>query len=486
MIIECRNEVITISGNGGDFFSQSPAAVANPSTYTFTLLPKTQGSIIPTKDAMPDFKKPYLASIVILLFLIRLGASQHFDGGDTSSTTNDPNTDQTPFNILKKLLEKKRSSSTQGSPKHNITSGVELDDIVTTRFRKEMAMLFSWLPESNQCNIFVTVSKKTQCSVPNIIELLFSLTEMKHNVNVSCPVANTIKVKTCSQANRTFVGDIFCDELLKVFASLPSSFKCHIINTIALAYNPKGRRHLANKYLSLQLSVSQAQTAVASIFPTVSLPLTCANMEMNHLIPSTPPVNITVNLTSADKETWLKALMKKGPEVFKTFLEYEKMIKDKGQVLSPASTEKYLADNEELINSTQLFTVGIDGGSKIFSVLFRLKVKWKQSNRLREMKSTYKIVQALSAKNHKELRTIFNANIISISLSGERSNITKTPPKSNKWSLQQFSDGKDLFPAYLSQYYKQLGKPARCFVVYFISLKIKKSQLEVEMFLCFI
>lgn len=366
-----------------------------------------------------------------------------------------------------------KRTSTQESPKYNITSGVELHNIVNTRFRTEMATLFSWLPESDKCNILVAVSKTTQCTVSDIIELLFSLTEMKHNINVSCPVKDRTKLKLCSQANRTFIGETFCNELLNVFKLLPSPFKCHVINAIALAYSLKGRRHLA-------LSVSQAQNAVADMFPYVSLPNTCADLEMDHIIPSIPPVNITVALSNADKQTWLQTLTKKGPEIYKAVLKYEFETSHKGKLLGTTGLAQYLEEHE--INSTQLVTVGVEGGDMIFSVLFRLKVKRKPSNRLREIRSMYRIVEALAAKTQQELREIFNATIIAISLDGERSNITKTPPKTDTWTLTQMDTAKELFPAHLAEYYKQLGKPARCFVVFYISLKINKSPKAVEMF----
>ena len=333
-----------------------------------------------------------------------------------------------------------------------------------------MAELFSRLPEANQCNILVAVSKTTQCTVSDIIELLFSLTEMKQNINVSCAVRDRTKFKLCNQANRTFIGETFCSELLNVFKSLPSPFKCHIINAIALAYSLKGRRHLA-------LSVSQTQNAVAEIFPSVSLPNTCADLEMDHIIPSIPPVNITVALKNADKQTWLQTLTKKGPEIYKTVLKYEYEMTHPGKLWDPISLAQHLKEHE--LNSTQLVTVGEEGGNRTFSVLFRLKVKRK---RLREIRSTYRIVEALAAKNQQELREIFDATIIAISLDRERSNISKTPPKTDTWTLNQMDVAKKLFPAYLSEYYKQLGKPARCFVVFYISLKIVKSPKTVEMF----
>ena len=376
-------------------------------------------------------------------------------------------------NLLKRLLEMKRTSPQQVPKYRNITSSAELHNIVNTRFRTEMAVLFSRLPESYQCDILVAVSKTTQCTVSDIIELLFSLSEMKQNVNVSCPVGGRTKLKLCSQANRIFIGETFCSELLNVFKSLPSPFKCHVINAIALAYSLKGRRNLA-------LSVSQTQNAVAEIFPSVSLPKTCADLEMDDIIPSIPPVNITVALSNADKQTWLQTLTKKGPEIYKAVLKYEYEKTHQGKLLGPTRLAQYLEEHE--LNSTQLVTGRVEGDNRIFSVLFRLKVKRKPSNRLREIRSTYRIVEALEAKTQQELRKIFNADIISISLDGERSNITKSPPRTDRWTINQMDMAKELFPANLSEYYKQLVKPARCFVVFYISRKISKSPYKVEMF----
>ena len=390
-----------------------------------------------------------------------------------SSGTNKQNTQENDYYLLKRLLEMKRTSPQEGPKYRNISSSTELHNIVNTRFRTEMAVLFSRLPKFYQCGILVAVSNTTQCTVSDIIELLFSLTEMKQNINVSCPVGDKTKLKLCSQANRTFIGETFCNELLNVFKSLPSPFKCHIINAIALAYSVKGRRNLA-------LSVSQTQSAVAEIYPSVNLPNTCADLEMDHIIPSIPPVNITVDLNNSNKQSWLQTLTKRGPEIYKTVLKYEYKKKHRGQLVGPTGLAQYLEVHE--LNSTQLITVEVGVGRRIFSVLFRLKVKRKPSNRLREIRSTYRIVEALEAMNQQELREIFNASIIAISLDGKRPNITKSPPTTGRWTVNQMEMAKKLFPADLSEYYKQLVKQARCFVVFYISLKIDKSPLEVEMF----
>lgn len=423
---------------------------------------------------MQDFQVSYLPSIIILLFLIRLGTPQQSNGGDISSGTNKQNTHENADYLLKRLLEMKRTSPQEGPKYRNINSSAELRNIVSARFRTEMAVLFSRLPESDQCDILVAVSNTTQCTVSDIIELLFSLTEMKQNINASsCPVGDRTKLKLCSQANRTSIGETFCNELLNVFKSLPSPFKCHIINAIALAYSVKGRRNLA-------LSVSQTQSAVAEIFPSVNLPNTCADLEMDDIIPSIPPVNITVDLNNSNKQSWLQTLTKKGPEIYKTVLMYDYEKTHRGKLLGPTDLAQYLKVHE--LNSTQLVTVEVGVGSRIFSVLFRLRVKRNPSNRLREFRSTYRIVEALEAKNQQELREIFNATIIAISLDGERSNISKSLSKTGRWTFNQMHMAKELFPADLSEYYKQLVKPARCFVVFYISLKIDKSPLEVEMF----
>ena len=411
-------------------------------------------------------------------FTFYLGFSQNAHGEKTASNTDGPKTDKEAGKLLKELSERKRPSDIT-SYEYNIGSGTDLPDVVTTRFRKEMTILFFLLPNMDQCKLLTAVSKATFCSVSDIVEHLSKLTEVEHRVNVSCPFDHSMKNNMCSLSSRHKVVNIIDNELLKVFATLSSPFKCHVINTIALAYNHlKGRRNLASS--SLILSVSKAQNELAKIFPSVKLPKTCADVTIS--IPSVPPVNITVNLRSGDRTTWLLSLAKKGPVIFKTVLEYERENIHKINVLAPGSTAQYLAENKELINSAQIAIVGVFGGNRKLSVLFKLKVRRTLHNPLREMKSTYKIVRALAAKKQTGLRQIFNATIVTISLSGERSNITKTPPKTNKWTLNQINKGKELFPADLSEYYKQLGKPARCFVVVYISKKIKKSPEKVEMF----
>ena len=411
-------------------------------------------------------------------FVYFQGFSQNAYGEETASNTHGPKTDKKAGKFLKELSERKRPSDIT-SHKYNTRSGTDLRDIVTTRFRKEMTILFFSLANMEPCKHLTAVSKATFCSVSDIVELLSNLTEVEHRVNVSCPFDLSVKHDMCGLSSRLKVVNTIDNELLKIFATLPSPFKCHVINTIALAYNHlKGRRNLASS--TLTLSVSKAQNELTNIFPSVKLPKTCADVKIS--IPSVPPVNITVNLTSGDRTTWLLSLTKKGPAIYRTVLEYERKNIHKVKVLGPDSTPQYLAENKELINSAQIVIIGVFGGSRRFSVLFKLKVRRTLPNPLREMKSTYKIVRALASKKQTGLRQIFNATIITISLSGERSNITKTQPKTNRWTLNQIDKGKELFPADLSEYYKQLGKPARCFIVVYISKKIKKSPEEVEMF----
>lgn len=407
-----------------------------------------------------------------------VGFSQNAYEGDTSSNTDDPNADGKAVKFLKQQLSERKGTMKMANPKYNITSA-NLHDIVTARLRKEMTALFFWLPESTQCNLLKSVSKAAHCSVPDIAKLLSNLTGMKHALNVSCPLSTSRENVFCSLSNRRKVVKTINHELLKLFRALPSPFKCHVINTIALTYNIKGKRHLRSG--SLTFSVSEAQNQVAKIFPSVSLPQNCSDIDIDHLIPSIPPVNITVNLTNGDKNTWLISLAKKGPAIYKTVLEYQRETVQKDKVLGPGSNAQYLAENKEMIDSAQLVIAGVYGGSKTFSVLFRLKVK-RESNHLREMRSTYKIIHALAAKKQKGLKEIFNANIIAVRLSGERTNVTKSPPISDKWTFKKIEKAKDLFPTHLSEYYKQLGKPARCLVVYYISLKIRKTPIQVEMF----
>lgn len=375
--------------------------------------------------------------------------------------------------FLKGLLQKPNS---KGSPKYHMSSADELNEVVNTRFRKEMVVLFSRLSETYQCKILSAVQKKTHCSMPSLIKPLSNLTEMKHPVNVSCLLKGKMKLKECSFAHKTFIGDVFSHKLLDFFASLSAAFKCHVINTIALAYNRQRRRHLASS-----ISVSQVQKALEDIFPSVTLGNTCTDIEMDHLIPSIPPVNITVNMAGIERESWLKHFSKTGPDIYKAFLGYDWETR-RGKMLGSPSTAKYLAEKTEEINSAQLSIVGKDGHDVAFSVLFLLKVKRKQSERLREIRSTYKIVQALKTKTEDELQKIFNATIINIGLSGQKSNITKTSSKTNTWTLNQVSKAKRLFPVHLSGYYKELSKAARCFIVLYMSHQIKKSPQEAEMF----
>ena len=308
--------------------------------------------------------------------------------------------------------------------------------------------------------------------MPKIDELLNKYAEWKIDENVSWSFEHSCRNKTSR------VVGIVDRGLFKMFERLPLPFKCHIISTISMIHN-KERRNLS----SSGLTFNETQNALQKIFPFVRLPQACADKDMDCLrsVPSIPPVNITVNLISGNREMWLQSLKTKGPIIYQTLLEYESETDHKGKVLGPSNIAQYLAENKETINSAQLIIVDVFGDSKTFSISFRLKVKRKSSNHQRELKSTYKIVHALTVKKKQQLRDVFDADIVSISVSRQESNKTKSTLTSNKWSFHQFNKGKELFPAELSKYFKQLAKLSRCSVICFISIKIKKTPKEVEM-----
>ena len=419
--------------------------------------------------------------VVIQLFSLP-GSLQNAYGKETSSSTHHKvfNNDQKAVEFLKKLSE--RAHPQQPTPKYNTASDINLHHVVSTRFMKEMAKLFFSLPELNQCNIIAAVSRTAGCKLSDIAEFLVNLTETKHDAAiVSCPADGSIKYGTsCSEANKTIVVSSIGNELLEVFRKLPAPFKCNVVNTVALIYNLKGRRHLANKFSNQELTARKARDMVMKIYPSVSVPKTCIDPEVpvNHLMPSAPLVNITVNLGNGNKTSWLESLKEKGPNILRAVYEYEAL---KKKIIGQGSTEQYLEEQKEVIASAQFVLVTVNSSNNPFSVLFKLKVKRKQSNQLREMKSTYRIVQALAGKTQQQLRKIFNASVVSVGLSREQSKLTGKSPDENKWNLNQISKAKDMFPKHLSKYYKQLAKTARCVVIYYISKKMKKSPRTMEM-----
>lgn len=415
---------------------------------------------------MWELKRPFLGGVLTLLFLlIRLGFSQiTFDVEDSSKA------DENTVKFLRDFSERKGFRNITNHNFHKTTA--QLHDIVQSRLRKEMAILFLSLPKQKKSKLLQTFSTATSCSVPIIIELLNKYAEWKINVSVSGSFEHS-----CHHKTSRVVG-IVDHELLKMFERLPLPFKCHIISTISMVYN-KERRNLS----SSGLTYNETQNALQKIFPFVQLPQACADKDMDCLrsVPSIPSVNITVNLISGNREMWLQSLKTKGPIIYQTLLEYESEADHKDKVLGPSNTAPYLEKNKETINSAQLIIVDVFGDSKTFSISFRLKVKRKSSNHQRELKSTYKIVHALTAKKQQQLRDIFDANIVSISLSRQKSIKNKSTLTSNQWSFHQFNEGKELFPKELAKYFRQLAKLSRCSVICFISIKIKKTPKEVEM-----
>ena len=113
--------------------------------------------------------------------------------------------------------------------------------------------------------------------------------------------------------------------------------------------------------------------------------------------------------------------------------EYEAL---KKKFLGQGSTQQYLEEQKEVIASAQFVLVTANGSNNPLSVLFKLKVKRKQSNQLREMKSTYRIVQALAGKTPQQLRKIFNASVVSVELSREQSKLTRTSPNEKQLDLE--------------------------------------------------
>ena len=419
--------------------------------------------------------------VVIQLFSLP-GSLQNAFGKETASSTHHKffNNDKKAVEFLRKLSERARPQ--QPTPKYNTASDIDLRHVVSTRFMKEMAKLFFSLPDLNQCNIIAAVSRTAGCKLSNITGFLVNLTETKHKAAiVSCPADGSIKYGTsCSEANKTIVVSSIGNELLEVFRKLPAPFKCNVVNTVALIYNLKGRRHLGNRFSNQELTARKARNMVMKIYPSVSVPKTCIDPEVpvNHLVPSAPLVNITVNLGNGNKTSWLESLKEKGPNILRAVYEYEAL---KKKIIGQGSTQQYLEEQKEVIASAQFVLVTANGSNNPLSVLFKLKVKRKQSNQLREMKSTYRIVLALAVKTQQQLRKIFNASVVRVGLSREQSKLTRTSPHENNWTLNQISKARDMFPKNLSEYHKQLAKTARCVVIYYISKKMKKSPRTMEM-----
>ncbi|XP_068681192.1 uncharacterized protein [Montipora foliosa] len=423
---------------------------------------------------MQAMRNSYLGGVLIVLLLfIRLGFPKNIFNSDISSKA-----DEKDDKFLNGFPERRRSRNTTDQ---NLNKTLAL---VLSRFRAEMATLFLSLPNMKQSELLDNISKATSCSVSDIKELLNNYTQWKHNTEWKHNINDSFSFDRFRMGMRHLKTSkcvrIIDHKLWKMFEKFPLPFQCHLVNTMSMAYNKGRRRHLPFGGLTFE----ETQNAVQQIFPFVRLPRACADTKMDclKLIPSIPPVNITVNLISGDKRTWLPSFSNKGPQIYRTLLEYEMVINHKDKVLGPGSTTQYLAESNELINSAQLIIDKVYGNSKKFSILFRLKVKRKSSNHLRELRSTYKIVHALVAKTQEQLVEILNANVMSISLSRRQSNKTiKSPLTSNKWTLNQVNKAKELFPAELSEYFKQLGKLARCFVVCHISTRMKQEPKEVEM-----
>ena len=409
-----------------------------------------------------------------------IGKSQQIFGENTARNSDNTESDRGVVNLLQKFSSRIKPSLSPGT-ESSTSALLHLHNVATARFKKEMAMMFSWLPEPHQCKALKTFTTLTGCRMSDVIHLLLNLTDLNHVIlNVTCLDNSLTRLKACAQMNSSFVKETLYNELVNLFASLPPPFMCNIINNIALAYKFKGRRHLEDRETP-SMSISQAQNEVARILPSVQLPQSCADVG-NSRVPTIPAVNLTVNLTNRDKKSWLDAFKKKGPEIYKIVVEYEEHNFHKGKLMLmpkwPGSSEI----NEKLINDTQLIISALNDGNETFSVLFGLKVKRKLSGRLRDMRSTHKIVEALRAAKQKKLNLILGADVVNINLKRGQLNTTEQTTGSDNWSLMEISKAKELFPDYLSAYYKQLEKPARCFIMFYISLTIKKTPTVLEMF----
>lgn len=354
---------------------------------------------------------------------------------------------------------------------HTSSTNSDLHSIVVSRFMKEVVSLFTKLAVDIQCRELLKVSMATSCGVSSVGKILHNSISLRTNISKMCTLEKRANLQTC---NTTAVAKVFVHQMGKLFASLPWPFKCNIVNLVALAYRVQNIGQTGKH--QLRITVQDTEVALEKIFPFIHIDQKCSKARQDVVLPSVSLVNLTVQLKSGTvKDSWLKNLETKGPQIYSIYLKYEDTSNGDRPLLSPSVKKTLPAD----VPLSQIYITKVSKGTQRFFIVFGLKIKKK--GQFREMKSSHKIVKSLRNAKSAELDAVLNATVLRINLKKEEAESNSSTNYAT-WTAKDLQKARSLFPRNLTAYYKEVDRIERCFIMFWISSSLRRSPTVMEMF----
>ena len=375
--------------------------------------------------------------------------------------------------------------------RHNVTENVNptarnahpntTSNVFRQKFRKEMIYLFSYLPRKQQCNILRKISRKVSCNISATANIISNITDLWSGARCherlerpKCKVDDRLKLK---------IHKYFNGQLGKVFLALPLPFKCLILHSSALHSNYE---RLQEKYeVNSTFTLTLAEQEIEKLFKTVKLGSKCSQIPVNKGISAVRAalVNLTVQSLNKTKAQWIKQFKKESAQIFFEYMEQ----KVKSHTSSSNRRVPIFPVEKRRGSLTQFKKGNIrtavrkvsNGTNSTFTLLFGFKVR-SPSGEYKDWTNGKDIARSLrSLQRQKKLDKRLKARILKIR------NLKRKPSKVEeslnvKLLRKEIEDAKKLFPKHLINYYRNIKKRNKCYVMYILAETLNKTLNTVE------
>ena len=357
-----------------------------------------------------------------------------------------------------RLFEKMESSSTSSSS-NSWADRPMLLPIIMGRFMKEMQSLFKTLPVNIQCSNLLRVMNATSCGVLMV----------QNWTTVNVTKCNWYKRREPPNqgCRRDAITNVFQQEMGWIFETLPQPFKCNIVNLAAQTYSSQS---------DVQIPVHEIERALQKLFHFVNFQHGCSKASPEVLLPPDQMVNLTVRLkTNMTKDIWLRNFKTKGPQLYKLYLLHQQKPDKPRMPLAGTGLGKPLVPE---MPPCQIYIRNVSGGLQQFSVVFALNIKMK--GQFRALRSIHKVVKSLKTAERTELESMFQAKVVQVKLKSHGSAVG--PKGAISWTSDEMKKARNLFPKNMTDYFKQLSRLERCFILFQISSSLRRNPKVMEAF----
>lgn len=358
-----------------------------------------------------------------------------------------------------------------------------LSIVFKQKFSSEMTFLFSHLSRKQQCSILKKIARKVSCSVSITIRSLSSFTELWNGTRCR----DTLASHTCSVDYRLRVKmhKIYFGQLGKLFLSLPLPFKCLILYSSASVPNYDTSRKQHGR-INTTFTLRQAEQETEKLFKTVKLNAECSEVPSKIATLPMPAalVNLTVQLLNMTKSQWLKRFKKESAQIFFEYME--KRVKthisnvNRPVPIFPVDKRRGSLTRFKKGNiRTAVRKVSDDRKGK-FTLLFGIKVR-SPSGEYKDWGNGNDIARSLrSLQERNLLNKHLKARIVKIRKLKKKKNPRNTKTLSVVLLPKDIEDANALFPTYLKNYYKEIKKQHKCYVMYIIARTLNRTVTVVE------